>query len=198
MAQVEEKNSPIVSRTIRTDKTDYVLDIEHTLFQAENYKQFLTFKTVSDADLAFQKLKEANVRSLFLTYSLFVKSQNELTEEDLRTFVLNIAPTANITYIRINSNLHTGKLVVDILSDYQLIKKSSTDDLKFFHFDPKRVKTNRTNNNFSGSEKRSVRRDSESSFSRGGSGRGGSGRNSSGRGGSSRGGSGRGGSSRSN
>ena len=143
LEQQETTNFPTVSRTIRLHECDFNIDVEHSVFKAENGKQFLTFNTVDDAKSAFTQLKEANIRGSFLTYSLFVKSQNELKENELRTHILDLIPQANITYIRIDNNLHTGKVVVDLLTDYQSIKSSSSSELKFFHFDPKRVKSNR-------------------------------------------------------
>jgi len=139
----QASNFPTVSRTIRLQECDFNIDVEHSLFKADNGKQFITFNTVEDAKSAFTQLKEANIRGSFLTYSLFVKSQNELNENDLREHILNLIPHANITYIRIDNNLHTGKVVVDLLTDYQTVKSSSSTELKFFHFDPKRVKSNR-------------------------------------------------------
>ena len=135
-------SSLIVSRTIRiTESGEYKVSTNHSFAQADKGSRFLSFTTLDDASIAFNELKEANMRPSYLTYSLFIKSQEELTDEFVRTYITKLLPNVNITYIRINNNKHTGKVVVDFLTDYQTIKSSSTDDLRFFHFDPTRVRT---------------------------------------------------------
>ena len=144
MQQQEEvvTNTPTPSRTIRiTHDGDYTVSVNHGVTKAENGRSFLTFSTVDEAMTAFAELRAAEVRSSYLTYSLFVKSQAELTEDSLRTEVLALVPSANVTYLRVDDNTHTGKVVVDILEDYQTIKGSSSETLRFFHFDPKRVRS---------------------------------------------------------
>jgi hypothetical protein len=144
MQQQEEvvTNTPTPSRTIRiTHDGDYTVSVNHGVTKAENGRSFLTFTTVEEAMTAFGELRAADVRSSYLTYSLFVKSQAELTEDSLKTSVLALVPSAHVTYLRVDDNTHTGKVVVDLLEDYQTIKGSSSETLRFFHFDPKRVKS---------------------------------------------------------
>jgi len=144
MQQQEEvvTNTPTPSRTIRiTHDGDYTVSVNHGVTKAENGRSFLTFSTLDEAMTAFAELRAAEVRSSYLTYSLFVKSQAELTEDSLRTEVLALVPSAHVTYLRVDDNTHTGKVVVDILEDYQTIKGSSSETLRFFHFDPKRVRS---------------------------------------------------------
>jgi hypothetical protein len=144
MQQQEEvvTNTPTPSRTIRiTHDGDYTVSVNHGVTKAENGRSFLTFTTVDEAMTAFAELRAADVRSSYLTYSLFVKSQAELTEDSLRTQVLALVPGAHVTYLRVDDNTHTGKVVVDLLEDYQTVKGSSGETLRFFHFDPKRVKS---------------------------------------------------------
>ena len=144
MQQQEEvvTNTPTPSRTIRiTHDGDYTVSVNHGVTKAENGRSFLTFTTVDEAMTAFAELRAADVRSSYLTYSLFVKSQSELTEDSLRTEVLALVPSARVTYLRVDDNTHTGKVVVDLLEDYQTVKGSSSETLRFFHFDPKRVKS---------------------------------------------------------
>ena len=144
MQQQEEvvTNTPTPSRTIRvTHEGDYNVSVNHGVTKADNGRYFLTFTTLEDAIKAFGELRAAEVRSSYLTYSLFVKSQAELTEDSLKSQVLAIVPEANVTYLRVDDNSHTGKVVVDLLGDYQTIKGSSGETLRFFHFDPKRVRS---------------------------------------------------------
>jgi hypothetical protein len=144
MEQVQEEtvtNTPTPSRTIRiTHNGDYTVSVNHGVTQADNGRRFLTFTTIDEAVTAFGELRAADIKSSYLTYALFVKSQAELTEESLKEEVLKLVADANVTYLRVDGNLHTGKVVVDVLADYQTIKSSSSDDLRFFHFDPKRVR----------------------------------------------------------
>jgi len=134
-------NAPTPSRTIRvTHEGDYSMSINHGVTQAENGRRFLVFASIDDAVQAYQELKDGNVRASYLTYSLFVKSQEEMTVETLNSQVSSLVPEVHVTYSRVDDNLHTGKVVVDLLTDYQTIKAASTDNLRFFHFDPKRVR----------------------------------------------------------
>lgn len=134
-------NAPTPSRTIRvTHEGDYNVSVNHGVTQAENGRRFLVFASIDDAMKAYQELKDSSVKASYLTYSLFVKSQAELTEETLNSQVSALVPEAHVTYSRVDDNLHTGKVVVDLLTDYQTIKAASTDNLRFFHFDPKRVR----------------------------------------------------------
>ena len=144
MQQQEEvvTNTPTPSRTIRiTHDGDYTVSVNHGVTKTEHGRSFLTFTTLEDAITAFGELRAAEVRSSYLTYSLFVKSQAELTEDTLRTQVLAIVPSANVTYLRVDDNTHTGKVVVDLLEDYQTVKGTASETLRFFHFDPKRVRS---------------------------------------------------------
>jgi hypothetical protein len=139
--QAPVTNAPTPSRTIRVShEGDYNVTVNHGVTQADNGRRFLVFTTLAEAIQAYGELKAENVKASYLTYSLFVKSQAELTSDSLRTQVLGLVPEANITYMRVDDNLHTGKVVVDLLTDYQTVKAASTDDLRFFHFDPKRVR----------------------------------------------------------
>jgi hypothetical protein len=139
--QLAVTNVPTPSRTIRvTHEGDYNVTVNHGVTQADNGRRFLVFATVEEAVQAYDELKAENVKASYLTYSLFVKSQSELDQDSLKTQVLALVSSANITYLRVDDNLHTGKVVVDLLTDYQTLKAGSTDTLRFFHFDPKRVR----------------------------------------------------------
>jgi hypothetical protein len=142
--QLAVTNVPTPSRTIRvTHEGDYNVTVNHGVTQADNGRRFLVFATVEEAVQAYDELKAENVKASYLTYSLFVKSQSELDQDSLKTQVLALVSSANITYLRVDDNLHTGKVVVDLLTDYQTLKAGSTDTLRFFHFDPKRVRPKR-------------------------------------------------------
>ena len=144
--QVQEtvNTPPTPSRTIRvTHDGDYSVSTNHGITRAENGRRFLVFSTVDDAIKAYNELKTAEVKASYLTYSLFVKFQDELSQDTLKTKIIEFAPNSNVTYLRVDENLHTGKVVVDLLTDYQSLKALSNDNLRFFHFDPKRVRPRR-------------------------------------------------------
>ena len=144
MEQETVTNTPTPSRTIRLNSNgDYNVSVNHGVTQAENGRRFLTFSNVDDAIVAYSELKDSDIKASFLTYSLFVKSQDELTQEVLKTQVLKLVPDVNVTYLRVDDNKHTGKIVVDLLTNYQVIKSASDDNFRFFHFDPKRVRPRR-------------------------------------------------------
>jgi len=139
--QTMQENTPTASRTIRIGEGDINISVsDYDVSTSESGKRFMIFKSIESAMTAFQELRAAEIRTSYVTYSLFVKCNEELTDEMLRDHVLEVSPTSNITYLRIDSNMHTGKLVVDMLSDYQAVKASSGEVVRFFHFDPKRVK----------------------------------------------------------
>jgi hypothetical protein len=181
-------NIPTPSRTIRvTHNGDYTVSINHGVTQAENGRRFLTFSTIDEAVIAYTELRAAEVKASYLTYSLFVKSQEEHSEDTLKAQVLGLVPNANVTYLRVDENKHTGKVVVDLLTDYQMIKSSSGDSLRFFHFDPKRVRPRRDNESSGvqrvpryqrdqGDQSSRPRRDNDSGYQRVQGGRGGQGR----------------------
>jgi len=139
--QTMQENTPTASRTIRIGEGDINISVsDYDVSTSESGKRFMIFKSIESAMTAFQELRAAEIRTSYVTYSLFVKCNEELTDEMLRDHVLEVSPTSNITYLRIDSNMHTGKLVVDMLADYQAVKASSGEVVRFFHFDPKRVK----------------------------------------------------------
>jgi len=146
-------STPTPSRTIRVNhEGEYNVSVNHGVTHADNGRRFLVFTTVDDAIHAYEELKTQNVKASYLTYSLFVKSQAELTEDSLRTQVQTLVPGTNVTYLRVDDNLHTGKVVVDLLTDYQTVKAASTEDLRFFHFDPKRIRPRRDQENMQSSQ----------------------------------------------
>jgi hypothetical protein len=77
-----------------------------------------------------------------------------MTVEQLNAFATSLCKEhdINILYSRVDENNHTGKLVVDRLEDYNILK-SNTGDVSFYRFSPLNVPTNqsrgpqRTNNN---------------------------------------------------
>ena len=145
----------VVSRTVCLfHGNTYSVSPSHHSTKVGN-KQFMIFASVGEAQTAFNELKQTETRLAYLTYSLFVKSQTELTEELLRDTVLQFASQANITYLRVDDNHFTGKVVVDLLSDYTAIKTSNHADVRFFHFNPSFLKTRSYNTRRPGTQNRS-------------------------------------------
>jgi len=172
MDQVQETTTitttaPTVSRTIRLGEGDYNISINHGVSTSDTGRRFLTFTTTDEAHTAFDELRAAGIKSSYISYSLFVKSQPELVEDTLKASVVALVPDANVTYVRVDDNKHTGKVVVDLLGDYQSIKSSSGTDLRFFHFDPKRIRNDTRTPRTDGPDTRPPR-----TFGQGGRGRG--------------------------
>lgn len=76
-------------------------------------------------------------------YSLFVKFSNELKTGDVEKLnekIYAITPDAEISYSRVDSNGHTGKIVVDRFEDYNTLRASS-GDMTFFKFNRTKAQT---------------------------------------------------------
>ena len=114
----------------------------------ENNRVFIECTSLDDAKAVNQVLTDANLNPYNVSYSLFYKAGYELeSEEAVREAFVAICPTANITYMRLDPNSTTGKLVVDTLDDYQTFKAKNDDEefgIKFFHFNGRRSRGPRT------------------------------------------------------
>jgi len=72
------------------------------------------------------------------SYSTFVRSKESITVDELKAYVSQLCSTANVLYLRVDENNHTGKLVVDRLEDYNLLK-NNTGNISFYRFSPLNV-----------------------------------------------------------
>lgn len=147
----QEKPTPTPSRTLRVAQSAYdekKYDYKSTL---NGNVYFLTFDEIADAVQAYQKLRDEKVPVRYHVYSLFVKFDEILTNEQLSDHINKVLSTesknadarrANVTYIRVDPSNHTGKVVVDRLDDCKTLlayRDTSSLRLRFYRFDPKKA-----------------------------------------------------------
>lgn len=146
MEQVE-KSAPTPSRTLRIPASGYEkqkYDYESTL---NGNVYFLSFTDLEAAKVAYTKLREDKVPVRYHVYSLFVKFDEQLANDKLMEGVKAILDKDmtvphNITYTRIDTSNHTGKVVVDRLDDCKTLlghRDDSVTRLRFYRFDPKKA-----------------------------------------------------------
>lgn len=126
-----------LDREILGDFTDLVIVTTST-----TNKTFIECQTVDDAQILFDVFVENNLKPRIVTYSLFFRSIEPITEDQARTIFEGMT-TGIITYMRVDNNNYTGKLVVDTLESYREFKSFEDEGLQFYHFDP-RAKQNRS------------------------------------------------------
>jgi hypothetical protein len=115
---------------------DYLENVTFTYLESGNI--YIQCDSLEIAQLVHDCLVEDEKKVRIVSYSLFFRSVDELTEEDATTIFGSMCDV-NIVYIRVDSNGHTGKLVVDTWEDYKVFKEYEDDEqsLKFYHFDPR-------------------------------------------------------------
>lgn len=102
-----------------------------------------SFVSSEDIKSVVELLGENNLVFRPHFYSLFVKFSNELKSEDVEKLnekIYAITPDAEISYSRVDSNGHTGKIVVDRFEDYNALRASS-GDMTFFKFNRTKAQT---------------------------------------------------------
>jgi hypothetical protein len=142
-----EKLAPTPSRTLRipvsgydTAKYEYPSTLNGNVY-------FISFNTIEEATAAYTKLRDDKVPVRYHVYSLFVKFDEQLSNDSLCERLQGILHTGtdnqhNITYTRIDASNHTGKVVVDRLDDCKTLlgyRDESTMRLRFYRFDPKKA-----------------------------------------------------------
>lgn len=139
---------------------NYLEDI--TVTPLESGRIYIECKSVDVSQDVYNALTASSHKVRIVSYSLFFRSKDVITEEESREIFLSMI-NCNIVYLRVDSNGHTGKLVVDTWDDYKAFKDfdDGEGNLCFYHFDKKakskRHKKNRKN--------RKERHDSESDVS---------------------------------
>ena len=121
--------------------------------QHENIN-YVEVSDVSDIQPVKAVLDDAEMKYKQCSYSTFVRFKDNMTVEQLNAFATSLCKDhdINILYSRVDENNHTGKLVVDRLEDYNILK-SNTGDVSFYRFSPLNVSNNqsrgspRNNNN---------------------------------------------------
>lgn len=142
----DNKERVINSRTIRVNAgydeallSDYTV----TATTSENGRTFIECTTVEDARNVFQVLSENELNPISISYSLFFKSDNKFESEEEATTAFQEICNCVVTYMRVNTDGHTGKLVVDTLDDYNTFKNYNVNstELRFYHFNSNRNNT---------------------------------------------------------
>ena len=76
-------------------------------------------------------------------YSLFVKFSTEIASGDVEKLndkIYSIVPDCDVSYSRVDSNGHTGKIVVDRFEDYNTLRAFS-GDFTFYKFNRTKAQT---------------------------------------------------------
>jgi hypothetical protein len=134
------------SRTLSVKNTDEDFDdcviceyLENTtITYLDSGNVYLQCDTVEDAQSIYDLLTDAGKKVRIVSYSLFFRSADEMTEDDARSIFESMGDI-NIVYVRVDANNHTGKLVVDTWDDYKVFKEYEDEEksIKFYHFDPR-------------------------------------------------------------
>lgn len=137
-----ETERVILSRTIRVNEefdTGLISDYVTTVTKTDTGRSFVQCETVDDARAVYRILADKELKPISISYSLFFKSNDHFeTEEDALNTLTQIHD-CNVTYFRLNTDGHTGKLVVDTLDDYNVYKHYEVDNApKFYHFNTNR------------------------------------------------------------
>ena len=141
----DTNNSVIVnSRTLNVKNTDKDFDeslideyFENmTITYLESGNVYIQCDTIESAQSIYDQLSENGKKIRIISYSLFFRSVDKLTEDDAR-FIFGSMSDINIVYVRVDANGHTGKLVVDTWDDYKIFKEYEDGEkaIKFYHFD---------------------------------------------------------------
>jgi len=153
MAQV----SNVQSRTLRV-LGSLPQSVKDTLLKQEgvsvlekeskgNVTKSKTFITGEEIDDVISVLSSNNLSFRPHFYSIFAKFNTELktTEVDkLNTKIMSIVPDAEVSYSRIDSNGHTGKVVVDRFEDYNTLRAYTAGDFTFYKFNRTKAQTRGT------------------------------------------------------
>ena len=159
MTTVQAPVAQIISRTIRCNDSatdisfldDHIKDNNVVVTQSNNDRRFIQCTTTDIAEQVYTTLLTSEKPS-YITYSLFFKNVEQLSQDTYTDvfmgndgIVNSICPGARVTYHRLDNNGFTGKLVVDVLSDYMKFKNYEVEnDIKFYHFDSNRNRNRRT------------------------------------------------------
>lgn len=155
MANISKKSTPIEvnSKTLSVFKLEdiTILDdyLEHiTLTTLDNGKVFIESDSVELSKEIYDILTNAGNKVKIVSYSLFFRFSDEVTETEARDIFMTMN-SCNITFLRVDTNKHTGKLVVDTWDDYKSFKdfEDEEESIRFFHFDTK-AKSKRKKKNF--------------------------------------------------
>ena len=145
MATEQEPHFIVNGRTLcitRNYDDDIIDDFGSSVVtsSSETGKTFFECNTIATAQTLYDALRKNDLNPRVVTYSLFFKSPDQLTHDEAHEIFTGMT-SSNITYMRVDKNGYTGKLVVDVLQDYINLKSFDGDDdsvgIKFYRFKPK-------------------------------------------------------------
>ena len=143
---MSDTNNTVVvnSRTISLKNefdTSLISEYNANITTMESGHVFIQCESVEISQKVFDILVENGHKVRIVSYALFFRSTDEMTEDEAR-MIFSSMSDINIVYARVDANGHTGKLVVDTWDDYCVFKDCEDEEktIKFYHFDP-RAKT---------------------------------------------------------
>lgn len=128
-----------VKSTLSTQTGVVVLEKESYLGGGK-VKSFVSAENISSV---IELFGANNVQFRPHFYSLFVKFSGELASGDVEKLnekIYSIVPDSEISYSRVDSNGHTGKIVVDRFEDYNTLRAYS-GDFTFYKFNRTKAQT---------------------------------------------------------
>jgi len=128
-----------VKSTLSTQTGVVVLEKESYLGGGK-VKSFVSAENISSV---IELFGANNVQFRPHFYSLFVKFSTEIAAGDVEKLnekIYSIVPDSEISYSRVDSNGHTGKIVVDRFEDYNTLRAFS-GDFTFYKFNRTKAQT---------------------------------------------------------
>jgi len=149
VSNVQSRTLKVLGNLPETVKDSLSKLPEITLLEKESKfegksKTFITADNISEV---IDLLSKNNITFRPHFYSLFAKFSNELKSEDINKLndkVKEIAPKVVVSYSRIDSNGHTGKVVIDRFDDYNLLR-TFEGDYTFYKFNRSKAQTRTSN-----------------------------------------------------
>ena len=154
MSQTSDNSRTFRIINLSDDVKTSIASLKAVVTQHENIN-YVEVCNVSDIQAVKSILDGAEMKYKQCSYSTFVRFKDNMTVDQLNQFATSLCKNVNILYSRVDENNHTGKLVVDRLEDYNILK-SNTGDVSFYRFSPMNIsngqsrgpsRTNNTNNN---------------------------------------------------
>jgi hypothetical protein len=145
MSQTSDKSRTFRVLNLTDEVKTELTKLNSVVTQHENIN-YVEVSSVDGIDDVKSVLDSNDMKYKQCSYSTFVRFKDELTLSQLNETANKLCKNVNILYSRIDENNHTGKLVVDKLEDYNMLK-SNTGDISFYRFSPVNVSSNapRTN-----------------------------------------------------
>jgi len=107
--------------------------------KSEKGTTFFECSDITISQSVFDLLTKNEHHVSIVSYDLFFRSSDTTTENDAKDIFKSMCNEINIMYLRVDSNEHTGKLVVDTFSNYNFFRRYTDVEktLMFFSFKTK-------------------------------------------------------------